>query len=163
MYNHYPPRNQWVFNIHTVHTAWYANQFWQFIWFCNYCEGFILLPTWSGLLCQSWLMIWLRSYNLFWISLPSVVSWLSSLHSIEDFEVEPRSSRLPCPRACLCPKLRWVGLSQFHQFRRGNPVPNTVEVLWLAQLLIWHSVALVSRKYWLEVKYLWRIKLLYVQ
>ena len=28
-------KTHWVFNIHTVHTAWYANQFWQFIWFCN--------------------------------------------------------------------------------------------------------------------------------
>ena len=28
-------KTHWVFNIHKVHTAWYANQVWQFIWFCN--------------------------------------------------------------------------------------------------------------------------------
>ena len=82
-----------------------------------------------------------KMHNTFWLK--GTFNGLAlPLHSIEDFEVEPRSSRLPCPRACLCPKLRWVGLSQFHQFRWKSKTMvfcyhNCSNVLWEKIVLVW--------------------------
>ena len=103
-----------------------------------------------------------KMHNTFWLK--GTFNGLAlPLHSIEDFEVEPRSSRLPCPRACLCPKLRWVGLSQFHQFRWKSKTMvfcyhNCSNVVWEKIVLVWGKK--LRKKFANSIKNFWDMEII---